>query len=192
MPFHVIAVTNPIRAVAPFATFTDDPGPFFASDVAIVKSAILYADHVELRSYLADVGTFAELDVTAGDIPLAALRIILSLAQHARRDILARYGLPPEMIPSKKQATEWVRRASTVRKANPEAVPLVLVRLIMEELGAEFAAFARVIHDRYFSGAATWASIDATPFQKRFNVAFSLGPGGRRSPQRKESRSSSM
>lgn len=114
MSLEIRLVTNPIRVNRDFTTWVEDPAPFYEIDTEVVKPALLYADKVQLRSYLQDIRDInARYAAGIFAFPLHDLRKMLGVARMPPEH-MALYGLDPAVLPDPSAALDWESRMEEI------------------------------------------------------------------------------
>lgn len=153
----VVAVTNPVRSIAPFVTFADSPRRFFDVDQETVKAALLYGDHVSLRTYLLDIDQFARWTLVRGRMPLLYSGIPITWAARTPRDVIEAYGVDSSLVPSVEEGRIWFQRmaeASGADRVGPAQADSLLA--IFDAFEEKHGDFAFQVLERYHFAASEW------------------------------------
>lgn len=92
-------ITDPVRAITPGGiTYKTDPAVFLKADAESVKSIILYADSIRLRSYMFDLFQMGRYDDVRGRMPLQAILKAIKIAETWSEAAMRTYGIDPQSV----------------------------------------------------------------------------------------------
>jgi hypothetical protein len=99
-------------------TLNVDPSIFLRTDVESVKSVILYADSIRVRSYLFDLFQMTRSMAARGYMPLHASVIAIQMARDCTPAVMRAYGIDPKRVLPREVAGEfledWLKRNKDV------------------------------------------------------------------------------
>lgn len=144
-------VTNSVRSLVSATTLVADPKPFVDAETRTVKAALLYADNLELRSYLIDLAIMANGLAMRGRMPRLALWHPIVMIAMATDGVLREYGI--EMTSGLRRVARETRDA--INAIDEPDAAMGALSAFYETAPAEFLALGR----SFFRGATRFDTV---------------------------------
>ena len=95
-----ILITNSVRVFSPGTTMARSAKPFISAEIAAVKANLLYAEQLQVNSYLMDILAMGRHDLTRSRMPLRAFMMVCSFLRNSPDETLQEYGVTksPEIV----------------------------------------------------------------------------------------------
>ena len=78
-----ILITNSVRVFSPGTTMARSAKPFISAEIAAVKANLLYAEQLQVNSYLMDILAMGRHDLTRSRMPLRAFMMVCSFLRNS-------------------------------------------------------------------------------------------------------------